>query len=99
MRLLCGEKEVDPIWPRRVTEEGGRGWYTVLADESSGGRYVYTPEAISPQCGKVTLQLFSTKEPDRPIERVLDAKQVTRIWEDFDPYRTLQKPAASEPAK
>jgi Trypsin-like peptidase domain len=99
MRLLCGEKEVDPIWPRRVTEEGGRGWYTVLADESSGGRYVYTPEAISPQCGKVTLQLFSTKEPDRPIERVLDAKQVTRIWEDFDPYRALQKPAGGEPAK
>ena len=91
MRLLCGDKEVDPIWPGLVTEEGRQGWYSVVADESSGGRYLYSHDAVSPQCGKVTLQLFSTKEPDRPIERVLDAKQVTRIWEDFEAYR-----AASE---
>jgi S1-C subfamily serine protease len=90
MRLLCGEKEVDPIWPGHVTEGPGRGWNTVLADESSGGRYVYAHDAISPQCGKVTLQLFSTKDSDRPVEKVLDAAQVTRIWQDFEPYRRLQ---------
>ena len=99
MRLLCGEKEVDPIWPGRVTEEGRQGWYSVVADESSGGRYLYPHDAVSPQCGKVTLQLFSTKEPDRPFERVLDPKQVTRIWEDFEAYRQLQansKPGPTE---
>ena len=99
MRLLCGDKEVDPIWPRRVTEEGGRGWYTVLADESSGGRYLYAHDAVTPQCGKVTLQLFSTKAPDRPLEKVLDAKQVTRIWEDFEAYRQLQAHTGTDSAK
>ncbi len=90
MRLLCGEKEVDPIWPGRVTEGTGHGWNTDLVDESSGGRYVYAHDAISPQCGQVKLQIFSTKEPNLPVERVLDARQVTRIWEDFDAYRQLQ---------
>jgi hypothetical protein len=99
MRLLCGDKEVDPIWPGRVTEGTGHGWNTDLVDESSGGRYLYAHDAISPQCGKVTLQLFSTKEPDRPFERVLDARQVTRIWEDFDAYRQLQAHNESEAAK
>jgi S1-C subfamily serine protease len=90
MRLLCGEKEVDPIWPGRVTEGGRQGWNVVLADESSGGRYLYTPDAVSPQCGRVTLQLFSTKDPDHPIEKLLDEKQVARIWQDFGPYRQAQ---------
>jgi hypothetical protein len=90
MRLLCGDKEVDPIWPGRVTEGTARGWDSVLVDESSGGRYLYAHDAISPQCGQVKLQIFSTKEPNTPVEKVLDAKQVTRIWEDFEAYRQLQ---------
>src|SRR5262249_33553993 len=89
MRLLCGEKEVDPIWPGRVTEGTVRGWNAVLVDESSGGRYVYPHQAISPQCGQVKLQIFSTKDPNLPVEIVLDAKHVTRIWEDFEAYRQL----------
>jgi hypothetical protein len=51
---------------------------------------MYPQDAISPQCGKVTLQIFSTKDPDHPIEKVLDEKQVTRIWQDFEPYRQAQ---------
>ncbi len=91
MRLLCGEKEVDPIWPGRVKEGAqDRGWNVVLADESSGGRYLYAHDAISPKCGKVTLQLFSTKNADHPVEKILDAQQVERIWQDFEPYRQLQ---------
>ncbi len=92
MRLLCGDKEVDPIWPGRVTEGTGHGWNTDLVDESSGGRYLYAHDALSPQCSKVTLQIFSTKDPDRPVEKVLDGKQVARIWDDFEPYRQLQTP-------
>ena len=90
MRLLCGEKEADPIWPGRVAEGAKRNWNVVLNDESSGGRYIYPHDAISPQCGKVTLQIFSTKDPDHPLEKVLDEKQVARIWQDFEPYRQAQ---------
>ena len=90
MRLLCGEKEADPIWPGRVAEGAKRNWSVVLDDESSSGRYLYPQDAISPQCGKVTLQIFSTKDPDHPIEKVLDEKQVSRIWQDFEPYRQSQ---------
>ena len=90
MRLLCGEKEADPIWPGRVAEGAKRNWNVVLNDESSGGRYIYPQDAISPQCGKVTLQIFSTKDPDHPLEKVLDEKQVARIWQDFEPYRQAQ---------
>lgn len=90
MRLLCGEKEVEPIWPGQVTEESEEGSYARLVDESSGGRYVYPYDAISPQCGKVTLQLFSTKDPNRPVEKVLDPSIVQRLYQDFDAFRQMQ---------
>jgi hypothetical protein len=92
MRLLCGEKEADPIWPGRVAEGAKRNWSVVLNDESSGGRYIYPHDAISPQCGKVTLQIFSTKDPDHPVEKMLDEKQVARIWQDFEAFRQAQSP-------
>ncbi|PYV50412.1 MAG: hypothetical protein DMG92_07795 [Acidobacteria bacterium] len=92
MRLLCGDKEADPIWPGRVAEGAKRNWNVVLNDESSGGRYIYSHDAISPQCGKVTLQIFSTKDPDHPVERILDEKQVARIWQDFEAFRQAQSP-------
>lgn len=90
MRLLCGDKEAEPIWPGHVTE-GSKQWtYVVLPEESSGGRYIYPFDAISPDCGKVTVQLFSTKAPDRAIEKVLDPSQVQRLWQDFEAFRQLQ---------
>jgi hypothetical protein len=33
-------------------------------------------------------KIFSTEDPNVSIERVLETKQVTRIWEDFEPYPT-----------
>lgn len=90
MRLLCGEKEADPIWPGRVAEGAKWNRNVVLNDESSGGRYIYPHDAISPQCGKVTLQIFSTKDPDHALEKILDEKQVARIWQDFEAYRQAQ---------
>ncbi len=90
IRLLCGEKEADPIWPGRVAEGAKWNRNVVLNDESSGGRYIYPHDAISPQCGKVTLQIFSTKDPDHPLEKILDEKQVARIWQDFEAYRQAQ---------
>jgi len=86
LRLLCGEKEILPIWPGRVVAGMGYRRGVVLADESSMGRYVYQHDVVSPKCGKVTLQIFSAKDPDHPVERVLDDTMVTRIWQDFEPY-------------
>ena len=44
------------------------------------------PDAIRPICGKVTLQLFSEKDPNKSESKELDAKSVNRIWNDFRPY-------------
>lgn len=90
MKLLCGDKEVEPIWPGQVTEESEEGHYARLVDESSGGRYVYPHNAITPQCGKVTLQVFSTKDVNRPVERVLDPATVQRLYQDFEAFRQMQ---------
>jgi hypothetical protein len=97
LRLLCGEKELTPIWPGRLVAGMGVGRGVVLADESSMGRYVYAHDAASPQCGKVTLQIFSTKDPEHPLEKVLDGSVVTRIWQDFEPYRKIQAHQAAAP--
>jgi len=51
------------------------------------GLYVFDPAAIGPQCGTVTLTLFSDKDPDKGDTRVLDPKILQQIWQDFAPYR------------
>ena len=80
MRLFCGEKEITPIHPflidRRVDDD----------NSVSEGLYVYEPGAIGPHCGKVTLSLFSQKEPDTADTRVVDATLVERVARDFAPY-------------
>ncbi len=92
MRLLCGDKEVGAIWPGRVPEGmGTTNRYAVIAEESVGGRYLYAHDAISPECGRVTLEVFSMKDAEHPVRKVLDDKQVARIWQDFEPYRKLLK--------
>jgi hypothetical protein len=94
MRMLCGEKEVEPIWPSRFVA-GSRFDYSIVVEgEAFSGQYFYTHDAISPQCGKVTLQLFSTIDPDHPLEKVLDDKVIARIWSDFEPYRKTREAAA-----
>jgi S1-C subfamily serine protease len=95
MMLLCGDREVEPVWPHKIVEGGYRNWNVIVADESSGGRYVYLPDAITPKCGKVTLRIFSTKNEDAVLEKVVDEKIVQRIYEDFEAYRALEHPAAA----
>ncbi len=98
VRLLCGDKELTPIWPARLVAGMGYSRGVVLADESSMARYVYPHDVVSPQCGKVTLQIFSEKDPEHPLERVLDESVVTRIWQDFEPYRKIQAQPAGAAA-
>jgi S1-C subfamily serine protease len=86
MRLLCGGKEIQPIDPGRNTyvlhDQRGR-----TVDTTFRGTYIYLPEAISPSCGGVVLEVFSEKEPNTAISKPVDASIVERVWADFDPYR------------
>jgi len=85
MRLLCGSKEIAPIDPgRRQFELEARG---KTVDTTFEGIYEYPPDAVSPSCGGVTLEIYSEKDPSVPVSKPMDAATVQRIWEDFDPYR------------
>jgi S1-C subfamily serine protease len=91
MRLLCGGKEVTPVEP-------GRGEYELMnmrgktVDTTFQGRYIYLPDAVSPACGGVTLEIFSEKDPNTPVSKAIDAATVERVWADFDAYRKAQSP-------
>lgn len=91
MMLLCGDHEVEPVWPHRTLEEGGANWNVVISNESTGGRYVYQSDAIKPGCGTVKLRIVATKKEDEVLEKILDEKVVQRIWEDYQSYREKDK--------
>jgi hypothetical protein len=91
MMLLCGDHEVEPVWPHRTVEEESGNWTVVMSNESTGGRYIYQSDAIKPGCGPVKLRIVATKKEDEVLEKVLDEKVVQRIWEDYEPYRALKK--------
>ncbi|MGB4784920.1 MAG: trypsin-like peptidase domain-containing protein, partial [Candidatus Acidiferrum sp.] len=89
MRLVCGGKEVTPVEP-------GRGEYELLnvrgktVDTTFQGRYIYLPDAVSPACGGVVLEIYSEKDPNTPISKSIDAATVERVWTDFEAYRKAQ---------
>lgn len=64
-------------------------------DATYQGFYSYPFDAISPECGEVTLALYSEKNPNQPTVKVLDSKTVQRLWADFEPYRKMH--AGSQP--
>jgi len=98
MRLLCGGKEVTPVEPGRGEYElmnmRGKTVYTTFQ-----GRYIYLPDAVSPACGGVTLEIFSEKDPNAPITKPIDAATVDRVWADFEPYRRAQSAVLTPAAK
>jgi S1-C subfamily serine protease len=89
MRLLCGGKEIQPIDP-------GRSEFDLLdarnrtIDTTFQGRYSYLPDAISPACGNVVLEVYSEKDPATPISKAIDPATLQRIWADLEPYRKTQ---------
>jgi S1-C subfamily serine protease len=81
LRLLCGDAEIAPIHPFRIEH---RLDDTASIDE---GLYVFDPSAITPQCGGVKIVLFSDKPSDKGDTRLVDAKIVQQVWDDFAAYR------------
>ena len=58
-----------------------------ITDATFDGFYEYPHDAIRPECGKITLQIFSEKDPKDAKSKVLDEKTVNTVYADFEPFR------------
>jgi hypothetical protein len=87
MRLSCGTAEITPVHPFKIAQRVG------ARDVVYEGLYAFDPGAIGPHCRTVTLTLFSEKTPDKGDPRVLDARIVQQVWDDFAVYRSAAPPA------
>jgi hypothetical protein len=85
MRVYCGEAEVTPIHPFKIEHR------VDTTNAIFEGLYVFDPAAIGPHCATVKLMLYSDKDPEKPDTRVVDAKLVQQIWQDFAAYRVQSK--------
>jgi len=88
MKLFCGTTEIQPLWPgkaERVLDVNNAA--IRITDATFDGLYEYPANAIRPDCGKIRLDLFSEKEPDKPKVKELDGKTVSAVYRDFEPYR------------
>ncbi|HKW31497.1 MAG TPA: serine protease [Candidatus Acidoferrum sp.] len=90
MKLFCGGKEVEPIHPGRVPLTVSiRNRAVRMEDSTYKGVYAYRPEAVSPDCGEVKLEIYSSKS-NAPATKIFDDKSIQHIWADFDAFRTAQ---------
>jgi S1-C subfamily serine protease len=85
LRAFCGDAEVTPIHPFRLEQRISEN------DAIYEGLYVFGPGALGPQCGSVKLVLYSEKEPEKGDTRVVDPSVVHQIWQDFAPYRAVNR--------
>jgi hypothetical protein len=88
MKLFCGSTEIQPLMPgkaERVLDVNNSA--IRVTDVTFDGFYVYPADSIRPDCGKVRLELFSEKEPDKPKVKDLEGKTVSTVFNDFQPYR------------
>lgn len=94
MTLKCGDKEITPIQPGKIAHVlNAHNYFVNATDASYEGYYSFLPDSISPSCGRVTLALYSEKNPDSAAVKELDEKTVSRIWTDFEPYRSARMSA------
>jgi S1-C subfamily serine protease len=96
MELYCNDRRVEPILPGKISEViDVRNSAVNATDSTFEGFYAYPPEAISPACGKVTLEIFSKEDQAKPTTKVVSRKLVERVWRDFAPYwATVSRRAA-----
>jgi hypothetical protein len=80
MRALCGDAEATPIHPFKLEQRVSE------TDAIYEGLYVYDPRALGPQCGSVTLRLFSEKSPEKADTRVVDVTVLQQLWRDLAMY-------------
>lgn len=91
MKLECGTQEIMPILPGKIAHVVDvRSGLVNATDATYEGFYEYPAESIAPSCGRVTLTLYGEKDPNKAFTKMLDEKTVSRIFEDFAPYRLQQ---------
>src|SRR5882762_1839920 len=89
MKLFCGEKEIQPIFPGRIPlTVNVRNSSVKMEDSSYKGAYLYPPDAVNPSCKSVKIEIYSSKSPE-PTVKILDANTADRIWADFDAFRRV----------
>ena len=81
LQAFCGDVEVTPIHPFKLEQRVSE------SDAIYEGLYVFDPGALSPSCGTVKLVLYSEKDA-KGDTRVVDAKVLQRIRDDFVAYRS-----------
>ena len=52
---------------------------------------LFDPGALGPNCGTVRLVMQAENTPKKSDTRVVDPGVLRQIWEDFAPYRALEK--------
>jgi hypothetical protein len=93
MKLFCGSKQVEPIFPGRVpVTVSVRSPGVKMDDSTYKGAYLFSPDAVNPECGVVKLAIYSAKS-EEPVIKTLDEKSVQHIWADFDAFRRAQQQA------
>ena len=91
MKLFCGSKEVEPIFPGRVpVTVSVRNPGVKMDDSTYKGAYLFSPDAVTPECGVVKLAIYSSKS-EEPVIKTLDEKSVQHIWADFDAFRRAEQ--------
>ncbi len=90
MKLFCGDKEVQPIHPGRVpVTVSVRNRAVKMEDSTYKGVYMYSPDAVNPDCGQVKLEIYAAKGGD-PTVKTFDEKTAQHVWADFDAFRKAQ---------
>ena len=84
MRAFCGDAEERPIHPFKLEQRASE------TDAIYEGLYAFDAGALGPHCASVKLVLYADKDPEKAETRVVDAKVVSQIWQDFAPYRALK---------
>src|SRR5260370_7246078 len=69
MKLYCGNKEVLPIHPGRVpVTVSVRDRAVKMEDSTYKGVYMYSPDAVNPDCAQVKLEIYSAKGGDPTVK-------------------------------
>lgn len=88
MELFCGSTLVNPIQPGKIARViDVRNAFVKATDATYEGLYTYPVDAFSPDCGRITLKLYSEKKPKEPTVKVLEPKTANRVWMDFEGWR------------
>jgi hypothetical protein len=64
-----------------------------MEDSTYKGIYMYSPDAVNPECGQVKLEIYSSKGGE-PTVKTFDEKTVQHVWADFDAFRRAQSVSA-----